>query len=168
LIVSAIRNAVIPIDDPRLFLRSTSLGNVDVLVGDRAVWGSGLSTIQGLPKAKLNRALDYIDRHLDEEIMLSDIASHLGFSQYHFGRLFKQSIGLTPHVYLVLQRVKRAQQLLQETELTVLEITHECGFANPSHFAKYFRKYVGMAPREFRVFRDSSCPEKGDFVLLER
>jgi AraC family transcriptional regulator len=109
------------------------------------------STPSGLPKAKLNRAIAYITAHLSEDLKIVDIAAHLGISQYHFGRLFKQSTGITVHNYLIQQRVKRAQQLLQETDLSILVIAEQCGFANPSHLARCFRKQIGITPRQFRI-----------------
>jgi AraC family transcriptional regulator len=107
----------------------------------------------GLPKAKLKQAIDYIQAHLDENISLADMAAMLGMSQYHFSRLFKQSMQLTPHAYLVEQRVNRAKQLLFDLDMTMLDIAEECGFANPSHFSRCFRQYTGMSPMEFRLRR---------------
>jgi AraC family transcriptional regulator len=109
------------------------------------------SNTSGLPRAKLNRAIAYITAHLSEDIKIVDIAAHLGISQYHFGRLFKQSTGITVHNYLIQQRVKRAQHLLRETDLSILVIAEQCGFANPSHLARCFRKQLGITPRQFRA-----------------
>jgi AraC family transcriptional regulator len=105
----------------------------------------------GLPKAKLKGAIEYINTHFGEDISLTDIATAVGMSQYYFSRLFKQSIGMTPHTYLVVQRVNHAKELLSTTELTILEIANECGFANPSHFAKCFRQHTGISPKQFRL-----------------
>lgn len=104
----------------------------------------------GLSKQKLNEAIEYINEHLDENPSLSMIADQLGMSQYYFCRLFKQSTGLTPHQYLIQQRVERAKQLLKQSELTITEVAVECGFTHQSHFAKYFRKATGFTPKQFR------------------
>jgi AraC family transcriptional regulator len=105
----------------------------------------------GLPKYKLKQALEYINDHFQENVSLSEVSAKLGMSQYYFCRLFKQSTGMTPHAYLVQQRIERATQLLKHKELTINEIASECGFANPSHFAKHFRKYTGISPKQFRM-----------------
>jgi AraC family transcriptional regulator len=105
---------------------------------------------RGLPSIKLRQALEYIDNHLSQNISLVEIARQIDMSQHYFCRSFKQSIGITPHQYLIQQRVERAKQLLIHSELTILDITDECGFANPSHFAKYFRQHTGISPRQFR------------------
>jgi AraC family transcriptional regulator len=107
----------------------------------------------GLPKQKLKQAIEYINEHLGDDISLSDLAGHLLMSQHHFSLLFKQSMGVTAHTYLVQQRVKRAKELLHQTDLSIVDITYQCGFANPSHLAKHFRRQVGITPREFRLLR---------------
>lgn len=105
----------------------------------------------GLPKYKLKQALEYMNVHLNENMSLATIADELEISQYYFCRLFKQSTGMTPHAYLIQQRVERSKQLLKHRDLTINEIAIACGFANPSHFAKHFRNHTGISPKEFRM-----------------
>ncbi|WP_250125776.1 AraC family transcriptional regulator [Chroococcidiopsis sp. CCMEE 29] len=73
---------------------------------------------------------DYINAHLAEDIKLSDLAQLVGISQFHFSRLFKQSIGVPPHQYVLQHRLEQAKQLLKETELPVMEIALLCGFSS--------------------------------------
>ncbi|MEC4984502.1 MAG: AraC family transcriptional regulator [Oscillatoria sp. PMC 1068.18] len=105
----------------------------------------------GLPKYKLKQALEYMNAHLNENVSLATISEKLGMSQYYFCRLFKQSTGITPHAYLIQQRVEMSKQLLKQKEVTIVEIAIRCGFANPSHFAKHFQKHTGMLPKQFRM-----------------
>lgn len=105
----------------------------------------------GLPKYKLKQALEYMNVHLSSNLSLTAIAEELGISQFYFCRLFKQSTGMSPHAYLIQQRVERSKQLLKQQALTVNEIAIECGFANPSHFAKHFRSHTGISPKQFRM-----------------
>jgi AraC family transcriptional regulator len=105
----------------------------------------------GLCKYKLKQALEYMNVHLSENVSLAAISDELGISQYYFCRLFKQSTGMTPHAYLIQQRVERAKQLLKHKECTMLDIALACGFANPSHFAKHFHKHTGISPKQFRM-----------------
>jgi AraC family transcriptional regulator len=105
----------------------------------------------GLSKYKLVQAIEYINAHLSaNKVSLASIATELHMSQYYFCRLFKQSTGMTPHQYLIQQRIERAKQLLRQPELTITHIAEECGFANQSHFAKYFRSSTGVSPQQFR------------------
>ncbi|MFL9449589.1 helix-turn-helix domain-containing protein [Tolypothrix bouteillei VB521301_2] len=104
----------------------------------------------GLPKDRLQKAFDYINENLGEDLSLKKIAAELNMSQYYFCRLFKQSTGMAPHQYLIQQRVERAKQLLKHTKQTVTDVAIECGFANQSHLAKHFRQYTGVTPKGFR------------------
>jgi AraC family transcriptional regulator len=104
----------------------------------------------GLPPSRLKRAIEYINAHLGEDLSLSIITAKMGMSQYYFCRLFKQSMGIAPHKYITQQRVERAKLLLKNPEFRIIDITLECGFANPSHFAKCFRKHTGISPQQFR------------------
>ena len=104
----------------------------------------------GLPKKMLKQAIEYINTHLGENLSLAAMAAALHISPYYFCRLFKQSTGMSPHRYLMQQRLDHAKQLLRLPELTVTRIAIECGFANQSHFAKYFRRHTGVSPTQFR------------------
>lgn len=104
----------------------------------------------GLSKQKLKQAIEYIQTHLGENISLNDIANELGMSQYYFCHLFKRSTGMSPHQFLIRQRVEQAKHLLRQPERTVTSIAMDCGFANQSHFARCFRQHTGINPNQFR------------------
>ncbi|MEM8804564.1 MAG: AraC family transcriptional regulator [Cyanobacteria bacterium P01_G01_bin.38] len=106
----------------------------------------------GLPQRQLLQVLDYIDAHLGSELTLADLAELVGMSQFHFGRLFKQSLGLSPYQYLLQQRVERAKQLLKHTaDKSIVEIALECGFNSHSHFGRKFRQLTGITPKAYRT-----------------
>jgi len=104
----------------------------------------------GLTPKVLRRVREYIDRHLDKNIELQALADAAGLSKYHFARTFKEAQRMTPLFYVFQQRMKRAQQLLVETELPIAEIAIATGFADQSHFSRRFRKQLGITPRVFR------------------
>lgn len=104
----------------------------------------------GLSKVKLKQAIEYINTHLSENLSLMAIAAELDMSQFYFCRLFKHSMGMTPHQYLIQQRIERAKQLLKQPKLTIASIAIKCGFANQSHLAKQFRQHTGLTPKQFR------------------
>jgi AraC family transcriptional regulator len=104
----------------------------------------------GLSKQKLRQTIEYIQAHLGEDLSLNDIANELGMSQYYFCHLFKRSTGISPHQFLIRQRVEQAKHLLKQPERTILSVAMECGFANQSHLAKCFRQYTGINPNQFR------------------
>ena len=104
----------------------------------------------GLPSHQLRQVLDYIDAHLDQEIKLADLAQLLDISQFHFSRLFKQSLGISPYQYLIQQRVECAKQLLKTTDRLITDIALTCGFNSHSHLSKQFRQLTGMTPKAYR------------------
>lgn len=105
----------------------------------------------GIPQRQLFQVLDYIEAHLDQDLKLADLAQLLEMSQFHFSRLFKQSLGLSPFQYLLQQRVERAKQLLKQTDHPIVDIAFECGFSSHSHLSKQFRQWTGMTPKAYRV-----------------
>jgi transcriptional regulator of acetoin/glycerol metabolism/AraC-like DNA-binding protein len=84
----------------------------------------------GLSSAAMRRVQDYVDVHLGESIDLQMLARVAGLSVHHFARQFKQSTGITPHHYLTQSRVKRAQEMLTKTSLTLSEIAYAVGFSD--------------------------------------
>ncbi|MEM0979396.1 MAG: helix-turn-helix transcriptional regulator [Cyanobacteria bacterium P01_H01_bin.58] len=104
----------------------------------------------GLPTYQLNHVLDYIDAGLAGEIKLASLAGLLNMSPFHFGRMFKQSMGISPHQYVIQQRLERAKHLLKHSDQAIIDIALECGFNSHSHLSKQFRKVMGVTPRTFR------------------
>jgi transcriptional regulator GlxA family with amidase domain len=107
---------------------------------------------RGLPPRMLQRVLDYLEGHLEGDgASLQELASVAGLSTSHFVRAFKRSLGVTPHDYLRQCRVRRAQELLARTDMSISEIAHYCGFADQSHFTHQFRERLGVTPRQYRA-----------------
>jgi transcriptional regulator GlxA family with amidase domain len=104
----------------------------------------------GLPPRALRRVREFIEAHLEENISVQALADIAGLSMCHFARAFKQSEGVPPHDYLVQCRVRRAQQLLADTDLPLSEIAVAVGFADQSHCARRFREHFGLTPSGYR------------------
>ncbi len=69
-------------------------------------------------------------------------------SPYYFLRLFKQSMGITPHQYILQRRIEKAKFLLQHGE-SIAEIAIKVGFCDQSHLTQYFKRIVGVTPKKF-------------------
>ena len=106
---------------------------------------------RGLPTARLKRVLEYVAAHLGDEIRLETLAAIAGTSQHHFSELFRRSTGVSPHQYVIGQRVERGKQMLRDTDLSILEISLATGFADQSHFTKTFRRMARVTPRDYRI-----------------
>ena len=103
-----------------------------------------------LSSGKLRRVLEFVDAHLDQDITLHALARESGTSPFHFARMFKRRIGLAPHQFIVRRRMERAQTLLSDGDLSILEVSLQCGYSQQSHFAATFRRLVGMSPSAYR------------------
>jgi AraC family transcriptional regulator len=104
----------------------------------------------GLSPRQLQRVLEYIEAHLSESLHLSALAQINDMSESHFSRSFKKSTSIAPHQYVLNRRVEKAKHLLQQSQLSILEIALECGFAHPGHLSRHFKRIVGTTPRQFR------------------
>ena len=101
--------------------------------------------------ARMRRALDYIDRHLDDHLDLDAVSGVAAFSKYHFHRQFTAIFGLSMHSYVQLARMKRASyRLAYRDAQSVTDIAMDAGYEAPDAFARAFRKRFGQSPSSFR------------------
>ncbi len=112
--------------------------------------GTGRVYKQQEYKTKFNHVLAYIDEHFTEEIRLDAIAASIGFSKYHFSRLFKQYTGYTLGEYICRRRIVAAEQLLERPDLSVTEVAMRSGFPSISTFNRIFRQYKNCSPSQYR------------------
>ena len=104
----------------------------------------------GFPKRALGRATDYINDNLSQKLTLTEIAGAAHVSPSHLARLFKATIGLSPHQYVIRRRVERAKTLLVGTDLPIVDVAGAVGFANQSHLAFHVRRLLGVSPKALR------------------
>jgi len=105
----------------------------------------------GLSSRHLRQTCDFMVEHFAEDICLDDLAELTGLSCKHFARAFKQSTGLPPHQYLIVQRIEAAKRHLIDAKASLADIALACGFADQSHFTATFRKIVGVPPGTWRL-----------------
>jgi len=105
----------------------------------------------GLPARMLKSIEEYIDLHLEKDLSVEELASHLGISPSYFARSFRSSVGLAPHAFVMRRRLLRAQELLVSTDLPLIDIALATGFADQSHFCRRFHQMTGVPPRVFRL-----------------
>lgn len=98
---------------------------------------------------QLKLVVDYINDYLDRELSLDELATIAQLSPYHFCRSFKGSTGLTPHQYVIRQRVERAKLLLKDGRMGIAEVAIACGFTHQSHLNRHFKRLTGVTPKNF-------------------
>jgi AraC family transcriptional regulator len=103
-----------------------------------------------LSSHQLQRLTTFILDHLNQPLSLEILAQQVGFSPYHFARLFRQTTGESPHQFVLRQRLEAAQRLLKETDLPLAHVALQVGIPNQSHFTQAFKRHRGMTPLVYR------------------
>ena len=98
--------------------------------------------------------LHYIAKHYGQNITLAHLASQAGISPYHFSRLFKQTIGQSPHQFVMAYRVEQAKKMLADLTRPMVDIAHICGFADQAHFSRVFKQIQGHTPKDWRHLQE--------------
>jgi len=106
---------------------------------------------RGLARGELKRIIDYIECHLHEKLSVARLAALVGLSVSHFGVLFRRSMGVPVHKYVIQRRVEHARVLLLRGELPASQVALEVGFAHQSHLARYMRTLLGTTPAAVRA-----------------
>ncbi|MGL4635303.1 MAG: helix-turn-helix domain-containing protein [Beijerinckiaceae bacterium] len=109
----------------------------------------------GLAPWAERRCLELMHARLSEDISLDELAAEARLSPFHFARMFKQSVGVPPRVYLTRLRIEKACELLEQTDLPVTEIAFDVGYSSNQVLARVFFKHQHMSPIDYRrVVRD--------------
>jgi AraC family transcriptional regulator len=95
-------------------------------------------------------ALIHIQTHLEADLKLETLAEHVGFSAYHFHRIFRESIGEPVKEYVRRLRLEKAAYRLKVSEEAVLRLALESGFKTHESFTRAFRRQFGMTPKQYR------------------
>ncbi|SFH45480.1 transcriptional regulator, AraC family [Palleronia marisminoris] len=96
------------------------------------------------------RCVDLMRARLSEDISLDELAAEAQLSPFHFARMFKQSVGVPPRVYLTRLRMEKACELLEQTDLSITEIALEVGYSSNQVLARVFVKHQRMSPTDYR------------------
>lgn len=105
----------------------------------------------GLSPSVLRNVLAYIDASLAQPLTLADLAAEAALSEFHFARMFRQSMGLAPHQYVMQRRMAQAEQLVRYSNNSLTEIALSCGFNSASHFSNRFKSVTGITPSQLRA-----------------
>lgn len=98
--------------------------------------------------SRMEKAVAHIDRNLNDDISIGDVATYCGYSETHFRRLFNQVMGMSPKQFIISRKISRAKEYLSSGR-TVKETAEAAGFKNDSYFRSAFKKFTGFSPGEF-------------------
>lgn len=118
--------------------------------------------VRALQKWRLKRVIEYVDNHLAAKISLAGLAAVAGLSRMHFASQFRAATGLRPHEYILRRRIRRAEELLRNSTMAIVEVALTVGFQTQAHFTTVFKRFVGCTPRHWRnVNQMSTAPRIG-------
>jgi AraC-like DNA-binding protein/ligand-binding sensor protein len=103
-------------------------------------------------------AKQFVQSHAEEPIRLEEVVQHVNVSRFYFCKLFKKATGMTLTEYVSRVRVEKAKELLVDPSLRVSEIVFAAGFGSIPRFNSVFKRYVGVAPTEYRAGLRSTVP----------
>jgi AraC family transcriptional activator FtrA len=114
------------------------------------------------PSDRFTDTIVWVQEHLNEPLMLSDLAARSAMSPRTFARRFLAATGMTPHQWLQLQRVRLAQRLLETSELTIEAVAETSGFGTAGNLRTYFSRVVHTSPQSYRrTFQDRRPDQHG-------
>jgi len=98
---------------------------------------------------RVQRAREWLEREIETPPSIEEIAARVGWSADHLRRMFRAVLNTSPLEVQTSARIRRAQELLRYGELGREEIAARCGFPDPSHFSRVFKRETGLSPREW-------------------
>lgn len=113
-------------------------------------WESSIQDKSPKLKELIQISVKYIHNNFERDISLGDVAKFVFLSPSYFTRAFKEEMGISPISYLLKVRVKRAEELLADTDQKISDIALSVGFSNQQRFNEIFKKYSGMTPLQYR------------------
>lgn len=95
---------------------------------------------------RIQKAKEFIDSSFENDLTISNIATHSFMSEYHFYRLFKQVQGISPMQYIIKKRLERAKHLIVKQQMPISEVALHTGFTDVFNFSKMFKKHFQASP----------------------
>jgi transcriptional regulator GlxA family with amidase domain len=105
----------------------------------------------GLASWRVKKAQNTMCQLMTQGCSIEHVAKECAMSRSHFSRAFKTATGLSPYHWLRRERLRKAEKLLMEQNLTLYEVALECGFHDQSHFSRVFRTDMGLSPRRWQL-----------------
>jgi AraC family transcriptional regulator len=139
-----------PAPPDRIYAETLSRTATSYLVRNYASGRSGTNDARALTPQQCNRAIEYIETCLSDNLTLAGIAKAAGISTGRLNSEFKCRMKLAPHQYVLNARVRRANALLTLTDLSLAQIALQCGFSNQQHMTRMVRRMTGRTPGAIR------------------
>jgi len=103
-----------------------------------------------IPARRIAHVVDYVESSIERDLSLDELAKVAAMSPFHFARRFKETVGVTPHSYVLTRRIRHAQAHLKGTFRGIADVAASCGFSNQAHLTNTFQSALGVTPGEYR------------------
>nr|WP_210106729.1 AraC family transcriptional regulator [Neorhizobium galegae] len=156
LVLSNLARALMPALERPKEASALFVGQMTTAIGTYLVQRyGGRAAVDAVRAGMLSRshealAKNMLIENLGGEISIADVAQACNLSRGYFIRAFRETTGMTPYQWLLGERVRRAQKLLQASDTPLVEVAMACGFADQSHFTRVFSTLVGASPGNWR------------------
>lgn len=136
----------------RLHVETLAIETASLLLQEYSTSSAGAKGVPrgGLTHHRARRVIEYVEANLGRAVTVQELADIAELSTYHFVRVFKNTLGLTPYQYVLERRVERAKELLRGKTAILAEVGLSTGFGSQSHFTDAFHRTVGATPAEFQ------------------
>lgn len=98
----------------------------------------------------IKKSIEYIEKNYSRNISINDISKLIGLNRSYLSSLFKNSLNVSIQEFLIDYRMKKAEELLSNAELSISNIAQSVGYEDPFAFSKVFKKIKGCSPRDYR------------------
>ncbi|MDN4522927.1 response regulator transcription factor [Fictibacillus fluitans] len=120
------------------------------------------------PSDAIRSVTEYIHMNLDDKLSLKQLAHHVFLHPQYLSRLFKQETGKTVTEYITQKRIEKSRELLIQSQLSITEISQQCGFTDINYFSRVFSKLEGVPPKKYRAYHESMLQEKRNVLSYDK
>lgn len=113
----------------------------------------------------IEKAIEYIENHYQEIQSIGDISNIIGLSSSYLSRIFKATTGTPPLEYLNKYRIRKSKDLLETDDCNINEISQVIGYKDVHSFIRFFKKYEGMTPKEYK--KNALKKERSDSISVD-
>jgi AraC family transcriptional regulator len=134
----------------KMYLESLSIACVIHLAANYPVASKKVFAPKGkLSSGQIKTVTEFTKANIHNEVSLAAMASTVHLSAFHFARLFKDTVGLSPHQFVLQMKIDQAKKLLRQKQESITDVAYALNFTDQAHFCNTFKKIAGISPRQF-------------------
>jgi AraC family transcriptional regulator len=134
----------------KLYAESLILSCLVHLISNYASTGKKIFAPRGkLSSKQLTSITEYVHEYVQTNLNLPQLASCVHLSPFHFARLFRQTVGVSPYRYVLQMKIEYAKKLIRQRQVSMSDVAYALSFTDQAHFSNAFKKVTGVCPRQF-------------------